>query len=104
MSLNNNLPCTKSVPLSLNSCFTFPVSIATHCILVLLYCVNAVAVRFALLVVASISSVPSCMKPLSITLCSVAAIPSTKKISISASTATQLNSTSVPLRTVILLG
>ena len=95
MSLNNNLLRTKSVPISLNSA-GFTLSNATHCILVLLYCVNAVAVRFLLIVVASISSVPSCMKPLSITLCSDAAILSTKKKSISASTATQLNSTLVP--------
>ena len=104
MGLNNNLPCTKSIPISLIGCSGFPISNATHCILVLLYCVNAVAVRFLLLVVESISSVPSCMKPFSVTLCSVAAIPSTKKDSTSASTATQLNSTSVPLRTVILSG
>ena len=96
IGLNNNLPCTKSIPISLISCFAFPISNAAHCIFVLLYCVNAVAVRFVLLVVESISSVPSCMKPLSITLCSDAAILSTKKKSISASTATQLNSTSVP--------
>ena len=106
MGLNNNLPCTKSVPLLLNSCFGLSIlnSNATHCISVLLYCDNAVAVRFVLLVVESISSVPSCMKPLSITLCSVAEIPSTKKATKSASTTTQLNSTSVPLRTVILSG
>ena len=95
MRLNNNLPCTKSIPLSLNSCFAFSISNATHCISVLLYCVNAVAVRF-LVVVELISSLSSCIKPLSITLCSDAAILSTMKISISASTATQLNSTSVP--------
>ena len=88
MSLNNNLPCTKSVPISLIGCSGFPISNATHCISVLLYCVNAVAVRFLLAVVESISSVPSCMKPLSITLCSVAAILSTSKNSKSASTAT----------------
>ena len=104
MGLNNNLPCTKSIPTSLIRCSRFPISIATHCISVLLYCVNAVAVRFVLLVVESISSVPSCMKPLSITLCSVAAVPFTIKKSKSESTATQLNSTSVPLRTVILSG
>ena len=65
MEPNNNLPCTKSI---LNWCFAFPISNATHCISVLLYCVNAVAVRFNLLVEGSISSIPSCMKPLSITL------------------------------------
>ena len=96
MRLNNNLPCTKSIPLSLNSCFAFSISIAKHCISVLLYCVNAVAVRFLLVVVELISSVSSCIKPLSITLCSDAAVPFTKKASKSASTATQLNSTSVP--------
>ena len=67
MGLNNKLPCTKSIPL--NCCSGFPTSIAKHCILVLLYCVSAVAVRFLLLVVGSIFSDPSWMKPLSITLC-----------------------------------
>ena len=58
-----NVSCTLSVPLLLNFCFAFPISNATHCISVLLYFVNAVAVRFILLVVALISSVPICMKP-----------------------------------------
>ena len=96
MSLNNNLPCTKSIPISLIGCSGFPNSIAKHCISVLLYCVNAVAVRFLLLVVGSISSIPSCMKPSLITLCSLAAVPFTINDSKSESTTAQLNSTSVP--------
>ena len=98
MGLTNNLPCTKSVPLSLIGWSGFPNSIATHCILVLLYCVNAVAVRFLICVVGLILSIPSSMKPLSMIFCSFAVVPFTRyKIRIgSESTVTQLNSTSVP--------
>ena len=98
MGLNNNLPCTKSIPLSLNSCFGLIIlnSIATHCISVLLYCVNAVAVRFLFVVVRLILTIPSCMKPLFITLCVSASVPFAINDTKKESTATQLNSTSVP--------
>ena len=59
MGLNNNLPCTKSIPISLNSCSGFPISIATHCISVLLYCVNAVTVRFLICLVGLMLTIPS---------------------------------------------
>ena len=72
MGLNNNLPCTKSIPISLNSSTGFPITIALHCISVLLYCVNAVAVRFLTFVVGLILTIPSSMKPLSIIICSFA--------------------------------
>ena len=65
-------------------------------VLVLLYCVNAVAVRFILLVVGSIFSIPSSMKPLSITLCSLADVPFTSNKTELAFIAMQLNCTSVP--------
>ena len=75
MSLNNNLPCTKSIPVSLNRCFKLVCSFifltAKHFILVLLYCVNAVAVRFLLIVGGSLS-LPGCTKPLFIKHCTSA--------------------------------
>ena len=96
MGLNDNIPCIKSVPLSLYSCFVFPVSIAKHCISVLLYCVNAVAVRFLISVVELILTIPNCIKPLSITIFSAARVSFTNKKIKSKSIATQLKFTSVP--------
>ena len=101
MSLNNNLPCTKSIPVELFSSFTKLV--AKHFISVLLYFVDAVAVKFLIRVLGHESSgIACCMKPLSITLCLSANVSFTTNNSNLESSTTQLNSTLVPLRTVTL--
>ena len=81
------LPCTRSIAGSLKIVpKSFFVLRALQVMLVLLYCVNAVAVSVLSLVVSLISLTPPSMKPLSIIVCSSARVLLTSQFNSSALT------------------
>ena len=81
------LPCTWSIAGSLS---TVPLEIrltmmeALQMMVVLLYCVNAVAVSVLFFVVSLTSIIDISLNPLSTTICSAASVPLTKNITLSA--------------------